>query len=117
MVKLYGLQETLHQDVQALSTLNRHAIITRQILVRAIENAQEKFLYIHKDNLYIKKPNDIAVELMPGVKNLSMTNHTDKIEITATIFIREKFHERQGLYINNSITLHFFVKPHRAVDT
>ncbi|HEV2613760.1 MAG TPA: prepilin-type N-terminal cleavage/methylation domain-containing protein [Gammaproteobacteria bacterium] len=116
MVKLYGLQEILHYDVQQLSTLNRQAIITRQILSHAVEKNQEKYLYINKDNLYLKKPHDIAVELVSGVKNLVMTKHQDKIDIKITVFIRGNSHETKRLYSNNSINLHFFVKPRCTVD-
>jgi hypothetical protein len=117
MVKLYGLQETLHYHVQQLSTLNRQAIITRQILSHAVEKNQEKYLYIYKDNLYLKKPHDIAVELVSGVKNLTFAHSQNKIEINATVFIRENGHERKGVYSNNSINLHFFVKPRCIVES
>jgi len=125
MIKLYGLQESLHYDVQSLSQLNHRAIIARLILTNEVKNStrpvnileqghkievDHKVFYVSKDGLYIKKNNDFSVELVPGIKNLTAKNINNTIEISFTVFIKEKLHETKGLYINNSLNLHFFVK-------
>jgi hypothetical protein len=131
MIKFYSLQETLHTDIQTLSQLNRQAVIARQIFVNEIEFSQglitildsghkleinHKIFYTHKNNLYSKKNNDFAVELVPNIKNFSAKKVNNIIELNFTVFIREKSHETQRIHINNSLNIHFFVKFNRALE-
>lgn len=132
MVKLYSLQALLHDDIQQLSGLNRQAIITRQIFANEIESSLQpvtlidnphqiklgdKIFYISRNNLYIKKNNDFSVELVSGVKNLTAKKINGRIEINATVYIKEKGDETKRVYPNNGINLHFFVKPHCIIES
>ncbi|MDX2163856.1 MAG: hypothetical protein SFW07_00375 [Gammaproteobacteria bacterium] len=131
LLKLFSLQETLHQDVNNLSVLNRHALTTRLILTREIESAKviqilnnnhefkadNTLFYINKNNLYLKKAQDVAVELIPDVKNLSVALHHSQLEVSVLVYLPENQNETQGVYLTHSIALHFFAKPHCIFNT
>ncbi len=137
MVKLFSLQESLHKDIVNLSTLNRHALIVRQIFTNEIEAAKNielldqdhqiiidhKIFYSQKNNLYVKninKEKDVAVELMSNVKELVFKREPSAVTISMTVFMPEKCNDKEnkkGLCANHSIALYFSVKSNRPVES
>lgn len=125
MLKLFALQESLSQEINNLSTLNRHALTTRLILTHEIKSAKtiqiinggheikidNKLFYLAKNNLYVKKDHDFAVELMPGVKNLMVMQDYSQLELSMLVYLSEEHHEVKGVYPHHRIAIHFFVKP------
>ncbi len=131
MLKLFTLQENLHGDVNRLSQLNRHALITRLLFTHEIESAKNIYIldnghqlkidnalfYLTKNNLYVKKDQDVAVELMPQIKDLRITHQNNQFFIMAVVYLPENKYEQSGVHFNHSIALRFFVKPHCTFNT
>jgi len=130
LLKLFLLQENLHRDVSNLSLLNRHALTTRLIFTREIGSAKSiqflsnheikidnRVFFINKSNLMAKKDQDVAVELMPDVKNLTITQHHSQLDVSFLVYLPENQNETKGVYLNHSIALRFFVKPHCIFNT